>query len=109
MSKVIDVKTQKTKNSQRAVIISLFFIFALAGVVLQDIRSLEKKAQSMQTPDKLTEAVREESKQCLAEMTIIECAQQTKELEQKAEILSKEYKARKEAIDSLFSTYEETK
>jgi hypothetical protein len=93
---------RKNRGSWRAVAFLMIFAGITLAVAYSDMSRVAEKAEAYSSPNKLTEAVREESKQCIGEMSVIDCANDTKALEQKAEILEAESETRKDIINQLF-------
>lgn len=111
MSNIIDAKykekntkqnNRKNRGAWRLVSFCMIFGAITLAIAYSDMERVADKAEAYSTPAKLTEAVREESKECIGEMSVIDCANNTKALEEKATILQSESETRKDIINQLF-------
>lgn len=93
---------RKNRGAWRLVSFCMIFGAITLAVAYSDMDRVAEQAEAYSTPAKLTEAVREESKECIGEMSVIDCANNTKALEDKAQILNQEAGTRKEIINQLF-------
>ena len=111
MSNNIQDVSYKTKNNQnvrknkgnfRLIAVLMFLAATFLLVAFDDMSKVADRAEAYSSPDKLTEAVREESKKCVSEMTVLECAESTKQLKTNSEIQANEANKREEVINKLF-------
>jgi len=93
---------RKNRGSFRLIAVLMFLVATGLMVAFDDMSKVANKAEAYSTPAKLTEAVREESKKCVSEMTVLECSESTKTLKTNSEIQANEAEKREEVINKLF-------